>query len=68
MLTTKELFELAIHHASEKPDDDSTWFCIDDAEMAQEQGRDQKIVRRWLLRSLEYSIGVLHPDYIRAKG
>ena len=45
----------------------SAQLCIQDAERAYKAGAFES-AKKWALKSLSYSVGVFHPDYIAAKG
>jgi hypothetical protein len=65
-MTTDQILALARKHLSASPErESSARFCLNDAVRAQERG-DDRATRMWALKSLGYSIGVLHPDYAKA--
>jgi hypothetical protein len=44
----------------------SSHFCLCQAQSLIDRGDPYNSARMWAIRSLSYSIGILHPDYQRA--
>lgn len=61
-MNISQILELARKHINNS----SSVFCMKDADKAVERG-DFKAARMWALNSMEYSVGVFHPDYKIAK-
>lgn len=68
-MTTTEILALAAHHleTTTKPMKSSAKLCLDDARKSAAAGHDDLQVRVLALRSLDYSIGMLHADHARVK-
>lgn len=69
-MTIRQLLDLAHKHLHAMPEDkvgkDSAALCLMDAENLLSTGLIPE-ARQRAFTSLEYSIGILHPDYIRSK-
>lgn len=59
------IMTLACVHLDKEPIGSSARVCISDAVRA-EARKDILLAMRFAVRSLSYSIGILHPDYARA--
>lgn len=68
-LSSYEALEAAAkaHAASPSRMQSSAQFCADEAPVILAKGYDQAIGAMWLIKSLEYSVGVFHPDCKAAK-
>lgn len=64
-MTTNEIITLALKHAGSGNMVDSAVLCLSDAIRLESIGMQIAATQR-ALKSLDYSIGVLHEDYIRA--
>lgn len=65
-MNTKAILDLARAHLDTTPEHEgSARLCLADAVALYDKG-DWQAARSRALRSLSYSIGVLHPDYQRA--
>lgn len=61
----EELLALARKHVGFcEQTEDSARQCLADAITARDHGFLESS-RHWALRSLRYSVGILHPDYVR---
>lgn len=61
-LDTNKVLTLARQHLGTNS---SARACMADAVKAHDSG-DLNLAARWALRSLAHSVGILHPDYMRA--
>lgn len=67
-MTTEEIFKLAFDHAfptGKGKVNSSAAFCIDQSAIAAFR-KDDAAARRWAIRSLAHSVGILHPAYKQA--
>ena len=62
-MTADDVIALAAKHVG---DNASAAICLSDAMACHERGEDEYAKKR-AIRSLEYSVGIFHPDYERAK-
>lgn len=60
-----DLLQLAAVHVHEGSMATSAALCLEDARDEYEDGRFRS-ARRMALKSLAFSVGVFHPDYVRA--
>lgn len=68
MLTTKQVIFLASKHvADSKVHESSACVCLADAINLYDDG-DYQFARSRAVRSLEYSVGLFHNDYLEAIG
>lgn len=63
----QDMLALAKKHQNEGDMASSAQLCIQDAERAY-KARAFESAKKWALRSLFYSVGVFHLDYIAANG
>jgi hypothetical protein len=67
MMLTSDLLSLARSYSNNGATmASSALSCIADAERLLAAGKED-LARGWCVRSLKYSIGILHPDFVRAK-
>lgn len=66
-MNTVQIIAIAERHARAMTGgmQSSALLCISDAKICQSQG-DAESVKRRALKSLAYSVGISHPDYIAA--
>ena len=64
-MTDIEVIALAKSHVARGVMDTSAELCLTDALCWEDAGR-LDLARTRALKSLAYSVGILHPDYIRA--
>ena len=64
-MTTDKVMALARKHLGKGNMESSARLCMADAVHLQERGF-LEYARKRALKSLSYSIGILHPDYIKA--
>jgi len=67
-MISMDVIELARKHldaGTEIQMRDSAELCLEDADNAEEEG-DYKTAKRRALKSLAYSVGMSHPDYLLA--
>ena len=63
----QDMLVLAKKHQNDGEMVSSAQLCIQDAERAYKAGAFES-AKKWALKSLSYSVGGFHPDYIAAKG
>lgn len=63
----QNMLVLAKKHQEKGEMTSSAKLCIADAERAYKAGAFES-AKHWVLKSLAYSVGICHPDYIAAKG
>ena len=67
-MTLQDLIETARQHVSARPaNEPSARLCLRDAELVAARG-DTRYARERALKSLSYSLGILHPVYRAASG
>lgn len=65
-MSIEKVLALAVKHLGTGTMDSSARLCLKDAREAQERG-DSEAARVRALKSLAYSVGIMHPDYQAAK-
>jgi len=64
-MNTSEIITLARKHLGTGVMDSSARLCLSDAVTAHDAG-DYEHAKSRALKSIAYSVGIAHPDYIRA--
>lgn len=63
-MNTEQILSLALKHLGSGSMVSSAQLCLDDAIALAAEGKDAQAQRR-ALRSLAYSVGIGHPDFVR---
>jgi hypothetical protein len=61
-MTFTEIYQIAASHIENAIQENSAKICLDDASFLNQLGHE-KVAKLKLLKSLAYSVGILHPDY-----
>jgi hypothetical protein len=61
-MNASDIIKLAEKHHT---NNSSAWYCLSDARKCLERGEEEYAKKR-ALNSLLYSVGMFHPDYIKA--
>jgi hypothetical protein len=64
-MTLDKVFALAVKHLGQGNMESSARLCLADARQLEANG-DLRSAERRALASLRYSVGIFHPDYLRA--
>lgn len=59
----QDIYALAKQHVAEGEMSSSAQLCLDDAMRCWKAGAHES-AKRWARKSLSYSVGICHPDYI----